>query len=70
MQKDMTAAIGSASAPIVSICCTVARHRRRLPLTGATRGSLRVTCQDCSASVPTSSAPRIAERPTRSSGVT
>jgi hypothetical protein len=27
MLKDMTAAIGSAAAPIVSICCTVARHR-------------------------------------------
>jgi hypothetical protein len=29
-----------------------------------------VTCHDCSASVPTSSAPRIAERPIRSTGVT
>jgi len=70
MQKDMTAAMGSASAPMASICCTVARHRRRMPMTGATRGSLSVTSHDCSASVPTSSAPRIAERPIRSTGVT
>ena len=43
MQNDMTAAIGSASAPMVSICCTVARHRRRLPTTGKMRGSVSRT---------------------------
>ena len=43
--SNTAAGIGSASAPMLSICCTAVRHRRRLPANGMIRGSVSRTAQ-------------------------
>ena len=61
----MSAVIGSAATPMMSICCTAARHRRRLPATGMMRGSVSRARPNCSVRAPASSTPDNVKRPTR-----
>src|SRR5580704_12741526 len=69
VHSDMAPAMGSALAPIASICSTAERQRLLSPTIGNTRGSFRSTDQNCMVNAPASSTWTIAACPTCSRNV-
>ena len=55
VHSDMAPDMGSALAPMASICCTTERQRLPVPTIGNIRGSFRSTDQNCMVNAPASS---------------